>query len=53
MVRKRVSPAWRSLRILWMQELKGKRKILEALEVQERNRKGVNSVTGTENLLKT
>lgn len=53
-VRKRVSPTWRSLYRLWMQELKGERKILQALDVQEENRKGGNSVTGTgQNLLKT
>lgn len=53
-MRKRVSPTWRSLYRLWMQELKGERKILQALDVQEENRKGGNSVTGTgQNLLKT
>lgn len=46
MMRKRVSPTWRSLYRLWMQELKGERKILEALDVQEENRKEGNSYWG-------
>lgn len=47
MVRKRVSPTWRSLCRLWMQELKREKEILDALEVQEENRKGGNPVPGT------
>lgn len=47
MVRKRVSPTWRSLHRFWMQELKGEKKVLETLEVQEENRKGGNPVTRT------
>lgn len=46
-VKKRVSPTWISLCRLWIQELKGERKILEALEIQEGKRKGGNPVTGT------
>lgn len=51
MVRKRVSPAWRFLHRLWMHELKGQRKILEALYVQEENRRGGNPLLGQDRKL--